>query len=495
MVSSVKIVRRTYRYLHPDGSTSCQTVLQCPHQGCGIELEDFQGLVSHALEQHDLKLLSSKSWTGEIPQTINNLPSTSQKVTRLRLPEGEIRLVCPDCQRHFLDEASLLEHIAAIHGRALSVPGSRFGGQSDQLDLLHSCSEEKHPRCDEILEHLQLVSLGSFCGMKLSMQRLCLGTAHLPFDWIRSTQAGVERFLKTGFSEFFCVARKLEIKSAALTVHRGEHHSFWHDDVGQAVVRDKLRRRILRFLDLANGFRTQSRDVLFLRSCACSSELHHAEDLYAALAQCFTSGHENSPRVLLAIIVDGQVQRQGPIRHASLPGLVFFTQEQLSEEDGADSQAYCWAIGAACDAALWDCAQGFAVQPGQRVVKSGTELADGGYCGGEWYPPLQFCEAGLHSGYGVSCFEAPGAAHLDLDADRGRDMDTRASEHKNMLLTATSSVQSECCKGTRPPRTRNLNSEEQRKPPKQAQGPEDPKILNWNLEPTARRNRNRYSPK
>ncbi|CAE7577804.1 hypothetical protein AK812_SmicGene37067 [Symbiodinium microadriaticum] len=97
MVSSVKIVRRTYRYLHPDGSTSCQTVLQCPHQGCGIELEDFQGLVSHALEQHDLKLPSSKSWTGESPQTINKLPSASQKVTRLRLPDGEIRLVYGAC--------------------------------------------------------------------------------------------------------------------------------------------------------------------------------------------------------------------------------------------------------------------------------------------------------------------------------------------------------------------------------------------------------------
>eukprot|EP00439_Symbiodinium_sp_Y106_P051112 s2742_g6.t2 len=90
MVSSVTIVRRTYRYLHPDGSTSCQTVLQCPHQGCGIELEDFQGLVTHALEQHDLKL-----WTGEIPQT-TNMPSASQKVTRLRLPDGETRLVCTD---------------------------------------------------------------------------------------------------------------------------------------------------------------------------------------------------------------------------------------------------------------------------------------------------------------------------------------------------------------------------------------------------------------
>ena len=27
---------------------------------------------------------------------------------------------------------------------------------------LHSCSPQKHPRCDEILEHLQLVSLGGF---------------------------------------------------------------------------------------------------------------------------------------------------------------------------------------------------------------------------------------------------------------------------------------------------------------------------------------------
>ena len=42
-----------------------------------------------------------------------------------------------------------------------------------------------------------------------------------------------------------------------------------------------------------------------------------------------------------------------------------------------------------------------------------------------------------HGGYGVSCFEAPGAAHLDLDADWGRDMDNPASEHKKMLLTAT----------------------------------------------------------
>ena len=86
-----------------------------------------------------------------------------------------------------------------------------------------------------------------------------------------------------------------------------------------------------------------------------------------------------------------QAQRQGPVRHAALPGseqawnvsiqalkvllggLVFFTQEQLSEEETTDSQAgqrhrghgdthagkaYCWAIGAACDAALLECAQG-----------------------------------------------------------------------------------------------------------------------------------------
>ncbi|CAE7657829.1 unnamed protein product, partial [Symbiodinium pilosum] len=250
-------------------------------------------------------------------------------------------------------QAFFLQHIAAAHGRALSAPGGRVGGESDQLDLLHACCPEKHPRLSECLERLQLVSLGSFCGVKFSLQRLGLGTAHLPFDWIRTTQDGVERFLETNFSEYFFVASRLQIEPAALTVHRGAHHSFWHDDVSDITVRDKLRRRVARFLDLAANFPTQSRDFLFVRSCACTSELHRAEELYSALEERFSCrGQTKSPRVLLAIIIDGQVQRQGPIYHASLPGLIFFTQEQPSEEDATDGQAYSWAIAAACETAL-----------------------------------------------------------------------------------------------------------------------------------------------
>ena len=296
-----------------------------------------------------------------------------------------------------------------------------MSGDSEHLDLLHACSSEKHPRATEILTRLQLISLGSYCGMKFSIQRLGCGSAHLPFDWIRTTQGGLVHFLRTGFTDYFCVASKLEIKSAALTVHRGENHSFWHDDVSQASVREKLRRRVTRFLEMAANFPTQTRDYLFLRSCACTSELHRVEDLYTTLVERCAPG-QNPPRVLLAIIIDGQAQRQGPIHHDSLPGLVFFTQEQSSEEDVTDGQAYSWAVGAACDAALMESLQGFARQPGQRVVKSGSELLEGGHWGGRWHPPLQSCEAGLHSGYGVSCFETSGAAHLDLDTGSEPDM-------------------------------------------------------------------------
>ena len=113
MESSATIVRRTYRYTHPDGSTSCETVLRCPHQGCEVECADVQGLASHTSQAHGFQLGEPVSCTGNSTRTTADLPNASQKVTRLRLPDGEVRLVCPHCQQQFpADEATFLKHIA-----------------------------------------------------------------------------------------------------------------------------------------------------------------------------------------------------------------------------------------------------------------------------------------------------------------------------------------------------------------------------------------------
>eukprot|EP00434_Breviolum_minutum_P009818 symbB.v1.2.008647.t2/scaffold540.1/size189765/12 len=278
--------------------------------------------------------------------------------------ERQERQMLVQAEDHFPpEEAQFLEHLAAKHGRALAAPGRRFGGESEQLDMLHRGSTDGHyPRLPEALQQLQVVSLGSFCGMKFSIQRLGLGDAHLPFDWIRTTSKGLRGFLRNGFEKFF-EAKRYDLAEAGMTVHRAEQHSFWHDDVSKPEVRQKLQRRVHRFLNLANN---ESRDLLFIRSCACTDELLEVEACQFAVAQA-------SGRLLLAM-----EQLEGPILHAFLPGLAFFLQPLASQEEGNDGKAFSWALEAACDAALAsEDVEGFASKGKERLVQSGAQLLVG----------------------------------------------------------------------------------------------------------------------
>lgn len=383
----MKITRKTYCYTYPDGTSSEATVLCCPCEGCPEEFEALPMLAQHALV-HGLQIA---------------VPEATQKVTRLKLPDGSVLLVCPVCQGRFpQDEALFLEHLASVHGRALAAPGRSFGGESEQLDLLHHRAVEGHYQRRAEAQRLQLVSLGSFCGMKFSIQRLGLGDAHLPFDWIRTTSLGLEGFLLNGFKEFF-VGKRYDLKE--MTVHRAEQHSFWHDDISKAEVREKLMRRVSRFTQLAEKATAEARDLLFIRSCTCTEELRRAEALYAALHGRFSLGPGR--RLLLAIVVDGQGQHEGPIHHARLPGLAFFLQPVCGQEDSSSGQAFSWAVAAACDAAL-DGGLGFAITEEDRIVQSAADLLDGGSWQGRDFPPLSFSDAGLRSGFGgFACFEPP----------------------------------------------------------------------------------------
>eukprot|EP00913_Durusdinium_trenchii_P009682 g9098.t2 len=159
---------------------------------------------------------------------------------------------------------------------------------------------------------------------------------------IRTTSQGLERFLKHGFDDFF-VAKRYDLPEAGMKVHRAEHHSFWHDDVSQPEVREKLLRRVNRFLGLAENT-PESRDLLFIRSCACTDELREAEVPSILFGTC---GHEPARFADTSSCSSDsdcnasceQERYEGPILHAFLPGLAFFLQPLANEQEGTDGKA------------------------------------------------------------------------------------------------------------------------------------------------------------
>lgn len=437
--------QRTYRLALPGGGSELRTTYACPL--CALESEEKADLVQHSLEVHGIPISLGEEHEAEEPEEAEELETTQEgggdlegnvatgggdsgaplvQVTRLRLPNGEFRLVCPICERHFEDGdvAGLLQHVAAEHGHAWSSGDGEVQGESDRLDWLHQARHDLwYPRRDELLRRLHVVSLGSFCGVKFSIQRLGLGQAHLPFDWIRTTSAGIVHFLRTDFQDFYSVATQRQVRSAGMKMYRSERHSFWHDDIARPEAREKLQRRIQRFSSL----RDDRNDLLFLRSCATTDELAGVEELHATLVERFGAGvgddgtkDHDGPRcrrVLLAVLVTGQEDFQGPIMHDGLPGVVLYGQPTYDDQTKPESDAFCWAVASSADLALEaaeDCdpAAGFSVASGRfPSVPSAVDLLRGA----SGVKPMVFCDTGLFTGFeDLRSFEDPGANHVDL---------------------------------------------------------------------------------
>lgn len=192
----------------------------------------------------------------------------------------------------------------------------------------------------EVSKFAQVVSLGNSCATKLSMRRLEVDEATLPLDWIRSSIDGLIHWLRHDFDSFYTAERKydLVLKECAMTVHRSPTHSFWHDDVDDAATQEKLRRRVGRFLDLANDtFPSETpRALLFVRSVACSAELSKTEELFEILRERF---ERFGRKVYLLIIIDGQ-PFAGPVLHATHEDrLLFWLQPTFSGELALDCRS------------------------------------------------------------------------------------------------------------------------------------------------------------
>lgn len=431
--SAHQIVRKIYRAIEQDGTEREMSTHVCPC--CQLEFSQMRSLLSHMSEVHQVHIQYEETQEDKQVWRFRKAEGSDDEykgrptvqVCRITMPGGASRLECPMCQAHFAsdDQAAFLEHSASIHGKSWGFSGNpeANGPVSDHLDKLYQGSNQLwHPHREALLARFHVISLGHFCGVKFSIQNLGLGNAHLPFDWLRSNSAGLCHFLRSDFEDFFSVACWRDVRNANLRMYRSERHSFWHDDIAKPEARAKLQRRINRF----RALRDDAKDLVFVRNVTCTDELSEVEDLYTALCDRFDGQRR---RVLLVVIVDGQEGFQGPIRHAGLPGVIFYGQnEKQDPTDSRRGQVYCRAISNALDMALAapehsHPSVGFGAGEEQcdlPVVSNPSELLNATE---KQQARFLFFNKGLLTGYGdLRSYSEVGTKHFDMNVTGFEDL-------------------------------------------------------------------------
>lgn len=220
-----------------------------------------------------------------------------------------------------------------------TAPSTTKGMESEEMESkMWTCGNRLsvHPALgrspQEVTDRIQVISLGSSCGVKMTLRRLGVDQATMPFDWMRSTSKGVMSWLRDDFNEYFRTPfhkKELTFRNIEMTVYRCATHSFWHDDMESIDTREKLWRRVQRFLALDKDdekYRTpyavSGRPLLFVRTTTTTGEVEDSEEMYELLQQKFA---RSGRKVWLLVIVDDQ-NIVGPIMHSSFPRLLFWVK-------------------------------------------------------------------------------------------------------------------------------------------------------------------------
>jgi len=230
------------------------------------------------------------------------------------------------------------------------VPPAPVKDTRQESDLLDEIKPGKN-MCDELTNNVRLVSLGCYCGPKLSFQQIGRGAETLPFDWIRTRLEGVLHFLRSGFAGFYDFDTREPVPGAAgMVMYRGYLHSFWHDDPQEPAMRERYNRRIHR-LQTINA---EQQPVLFVRSIGSTDELPHALELLSELV------HRFGRQARLLLIVDFQSNPHGPIVVQGQPSLlIYYFNRDFHDTRGLgpyNDPVRCgldWAVGRDVGAAVY----------------------------------------------------------------------------------------------------------------------------------------------
>jgi len=221
----------------------------------------------------------------------------------------------------------------------------RQGEPCQESDLL-----ERGPQglncCDDATNGVMLVSLGCYCGPKLSFKKMGRGAETLPFDWMRTRIEGLLYFLRSDFDGFFDFVTKEPVPgSSKMIMYRNYLHSFWHDDPTDPSMHEKYNRRIARF----NSIDARSQHVLFVRVAAATDELLLATELLSELTKRF------GERARLLLILNFQTKTSGPAFLENCRNLIlyFLTPDAHKADNPNFCQPYAepvrvaleWAVG------------------------------------------------------------------------------------------------------------------------------------------------------
>lgn len=149
----------------------------------------------------------------------------------------------------------------------------------------------------------RIVSLGAYCGVRKSVQKIGLDGEALPFDWMRTRIEGILHYVRSDFAGFFDYSSTQRVPNAPVVVYRDHLHSFWHDDLGDEQTMAKYRRRFARFKSLD----ASTKPILFVRSVAHTRELLLVDELLREITSLF------GERAMLLVIVDFQRRTLGPV--------------------------------------------------------------------------------------------------------------------------------------------------------------------------------------
>lgn len=169
-------------------------------------------------------------------------------------------------------------------GSALVPETKEAGGREQESDLMERMTQGPNC-CDELTNAVRLVSLGCYCGPKLSFQKMGRGAETLPFDWMRTRLDGLLHFMRSDFDGFFDFVTQTPVPGTdgGMVAYRAPLHSFWHDDPRDASMHERYTRRIARF----QGIDASSSAVLFVRVAGDTSEVRRAPELLHELESRF----------------------------------------------------------------------------------------------------------------------------------------------------------------------------------------------------------------
>lgn len=226
----------------------------------------------------------------------------------------------------------------------LKLPGEVGVQESDLLDRMPDGEKAE----DSGTDHIRLISLGCYCGPKLSFKKIGRGSETLPFDWMRTRLDGLLHFMRNDFEGFYdFVTKKPVPNTGSMVMYRGYYHSFWHDDPTDPAMRERYERRKARFF----AFDANKQPILFVRSSATSEEVARAPELLGELTSRF------GRMACLLLLVDFQATAQGPATVAGHDNLLihYLNSEIHSNSDGAPyanavRNGLDWAAGKAISA-------------------------------------------------------------------------------------------------------------------------------------------------